>query len=105
METIAFFIENILFWGFIYVIVFMGCETPAIVFSGFGFFLVYWIFRYVARQKGETKWITLYVANMIVTVMLLVYFLTGKSYTKIMRNSLNSLTKSYPALTPYVKRC
>ena len=105
MEALVFFIEIILFWGFVYIIVFMGCETPAIVFTGFGFFLFYWIFRFILRQEGDTKYFALYAFNMFVTLLLLVYFMTGKSYTKMMRNGLNSLAKSYPAIEPYTKRC
>lgn len=105
MEILVFIIENILFWGFIYIIVFMGCETPAIIFTGFGLFLFYWLFRFVLRQEGPTKYFALYFLNMIITLMLLVYFLTGRSYQRMMRNSLNSLAKSYPGLEPYVKRC
>jgi len=105
MEILVFFIETILFWGFVYVIVFMGCETPAIVFTGFSLFLFYWIFRFVLRQEGDTKYFVLYLVNMIITLMLLLYFLTGKSYQKMMRNSLNSLANTYPVLGPYVKRC
>ena len=102
---LVFFIENILFWGFVYVIVFMGCETPAIVFSGFGLFLFYWIIRYISKQEGSDKFVWTYVLNMLVTIMLLYYFLTGASFTKSIRSSLNSFSRQFPGFEPYLKRC
>ncbi len=104
-ETLLFFVENFIFWGFVYLIVFMGCETPAIVFTGFGFFLFYWLFKFVFQQKGVNQVIWMYVANMIITVMLLYYFLTGASIPKAFRSGLNSLARRFPDVEPYVKRC
>ncbi len=104
-EALLFIIENILFWAFVYIIVFMGCDTPAIVFTGFGFFLFYWLFRFVFRQTGINKYIWLYVVNMIVTIMLLYYFMTGVSLQRSIRTGLNSLARRVPSIEPYVKRC
>ena len=83
----------------------MGCDTPAIVFTGFGFFFFYWIFKFVFRQRGMNQAIWMYVINMIFTIMLLYYFLTGASIQKSLRTGLNSLARSFPAVEPYVKRC
>lgn len=105
LTAILFLVENVFFWAFVYVIVFMGCETPAIVFSGFGLFLIYWLIRFVLRQEGDDKIIWLYVVNMIFTIMLLFYFLTGSPIQKSIRNALNSAARKYPSLDPYVKRC
>jgi hypothetical protein len=105
LSTIAFIIETVVFWAFVYLIVFMGCETPAIVFTGFGAFLFYWLFRFVAKQEGADKMIWIYVVNMIITIMLLFYFLTGSPIQKSIRNALNSAARKYPTLDPYVKRC
>jgi uncharacterized membrane protein len=104
-EALVVFVENFLFWGFVYIIVFLGCETPAIVFSGFGLFLVYWIFRFVARQQGPNQIIWIYVMNMVFTVLLLFYFITGGSISRTLRSGFNSVAKRYPTLEPYVKRC
>lgn len=104
-ETILFVIENIVFWGFVYMIVFMGCETPAIVFTGFGFFLFYWLFKFVFQQQGMARLLWMYVVNMIITIMLLYYFLTGSSVQKSIRSGLNSLARRFPTVEPYVKRC
>jgi hypothetical protein len=104
-EALIFLLENIVFWGFVYVIVFMGCDTPAIVFTGFGFFFFYWLFRFVFRKQGLDRMIWLYVVNIILTLMLLYYFFTGKSVQRTIRNGLNSLSKNYPSVEPYVKRC
>jgi hypothetical protein len=104
-EALVFLIENVIFWGFVYVIVFMGCETPAIIFTGFGFFFFYWLFRFVFRKEGMDRAIWLYVVNMIIALMLLYFFLTGKSIQKTFRNGLNSLARNYPSVEPYVKRC
>lgn len=102
---IVFIVENIVFWFFVYIIVFLGCETPQIVFGGFGFFLIYWLFRSVLKQKGFDKAIYLYVVNMVLTVLLLFYFMTGATIQKSMRNALNSAARKYPSLDPYVKSC
>ena len=105
MLTIEFLIENVIFWGFVYLIVFMGCETPAIVFSGFGFFLFYWLFKFVFQQQGVSRYIWMYVVNMIITILLLYYFMTGNSLQKSIRSGLNSLARDFPRVEPYVKRC
>lgn len=104
-ETILFFIENIVFWAFVYIIVFMGCDTPAIVFTGFGFFLFYWLFKFVFQQKGANRYIWMYVVNMIISVMLLYYFMTGKTIQKSIRSTLNSVIRNVPDVEPYLKRC
>jgi hypothetical protein len=104
-DALMFFIENFVFWGFVYVIVFLGCETPAIVFTGFGLFLFYWFFRFIFRKEGWERILWLYVVNMIVCIMLLYYFLTGTSYTKSIRSAMNSAARRYPGLEPLVKRC
>jgi hypothetical protein len=104
-EALVFFIENFIFWGFVYIIVFMGCETPAIVFSGFGLFLFYWLFRLVASKDGWERILWIHVVNMIVCIMLLFYFLTGASMQRSIRSALNSAARNVPGLEPYVKRC
>ena len=105
IDTIFFIIENIVFWFFVYLIVFMGCDTPVIVFTGFGFFLVYWLLRFVAKQHGPNQMIWLYVMNMVFTLLLLFYFITGGSISRTLRSGFNSVAKRYPGLEPYVKRC
>lgn len=102
---IGFFIENFIFWGFVYIIVIMGCETPSIVFTGFGFFLFYWIFRFIFRQPGAERFLWMYVLNMLFCILLLYYFLTGTTLNKSIRSFLNSITKQAPSLEPYLKRC
>lgn len=104
-ETLLFFIENFVFWGLVYLIVFLGCETPAIVFTAFGFFLFYWLFKFVFLQSGINRYLWMYVVNMIITILLLYYFLTGASIQKSLRSGLNSLARRFPATEPYVKRC
>jgi hypothetical protein len=106
-EALVFFIENVLFWGFVYIIVFMGCDTPAIIFTGFGVFFFYWLFRFVFRKQGVDRMIWLYVINIILTIMLIYYFFTGsaKGAQKSIRSGLNSLAKNYPSMEPYVKKC
>ena len=98
-------IETVVFWTFVYVIVFMGCETPAIVFSGFGLFLFYWLFRFVVSKEGTDKLVWIYVANLIVTILLLFYFMTGMTVQKSIRIGLNSLARRIPSIEPLVKRC
>ena len=102
---ILYFIENILFWGFVYIIVFMGCETPAVVFSGFGLFLFYWIFRFIASKEGTERILWIHAFNLFVTILLLFYFITGSTIQKGMRSVLNSASRKYPSLEPYIKRC
>jgi hypothetical protein len=104
-QWLVFFIENIVFWSFVFVIVFMGCETPAIVFTGFGLFLFYWLFRFVFRQEGAEKFMWLNAVNMVVSIFLLYYFMTGASLQKSVRGFLNSLARNRPSLEPYLKRC
>lgn len=104
-EGISLFIENIVFWGFVYIIVFLGCETPAIVFTGFSLFLVYWFFRYVSNQEGSNKFVWLHVTNMIACILLLYYFITGASFTKSLRSYMNTTIRNYPSTEPYLKRC
>lgn len=104
-DSLVVFIENVVFWGFVYIIVFLGCETPAIVFTGFGFFLFYWIIRFIARKEGWERILWLYVFNMFVCLLLLYYFITGVSYQRGIRSFLNSVARRTPALEPYVKRC
>lgn len=105
VNWLAYLIETVIFWAFVYVIVFMGCETPAIVFTGFGFFLIYWLFRFVASKQGTEMVVWLYVVNMFFTMMLLYYFMTGMSIQRSIRLGLNSLARKMPAIEPYVKRC
>lgn len=104
-QALLIFIENFVFWGFVYVIVFMGCETPAIIFSGFGLFLFYWLFRFVGQKAGWERILWIYVVNMIVCILLLYYFLTGKTLQKSIRSFMNSAARNVPGLEPYVKRC
>ncbi len=105
VDAVLFFIENFVFWGFVYVIVFLGCETPAIVFTGFGLFLFYWIFRFIFRKEGGERIIWFYVLNMFVCLMLLYYFLTGNSVQRSIRSAMNSAARRYPGIEPFVKRC
>jgi hypothetical protein len=98
-------LETVVFWTFVYVIVFMGCETPAIVFTGFGLFLFYWLFRFVASKQGTDKLVWIYVANLIVTLLLIFYFMTGMTVQKSIRIGLNSLARKIPTIEPLVKRC
>jgi hypothetical protein len=105
MNVVVFFIENILFWGFVYIIVIMGCETPSIIFTGFGFFLFYWILRAIFRQPGNDALIWIYVLNMFFCLLLLYYFITGNTLNKSIRTFLNSVSKQVPAVEPYFKRC
>ncbi len=100
-----FFIENILFWGFVYLIVFLGCETPSIVFTGFGLFLFYWIGRSLVQSKGGNFLLGLYAFNMFICILLLYYFITGNSYQKLFRNVMNSTIRRFPSAEPYLKRC
>ncbi len=104
-KTILYLIETTVFWAFVYLIVFLGCETPSIVFTGFGFFLVYWLIRLVASKEGMDRVLWLYIANMFITIMLLFYFMTGTSLQRSIRTALNSAARRYPSLDPYVKRC
>ena len=104
-EALVVFVENFLFWGFVYIIVFLGCETPAIVFSGFGLFLFYWLFRFISKKDGFERLLWIYVVNMLICLILLYYFLTGANPNKAVRSFLNSAARSMPALEPYVKRC
>ncbi len=104
-ESLIFVIENVIFWGFVYIIVFLGCETPSIVFSGFGLFLFYWIIRFITKKEGWERILWLYAFNMLVCIMLLYYFMTGVSYQKGIRSFLNSIARRNPGLEPYVKRC
>lgn len=99
------FIENTVFYGFVYVIVFMGCETPAIVFTGFGFFLFYWIAKFFFQKEGWDRVLWFYVLNMFVTVSLLFYFIMGYSINKGFRYGFNAASRKYPFLEPYLKRC
>lgn len=101
----VYFIENIVFWVFVYFIVFLGCETPAIVFTGFGFFLFYWILRFIFSKEGIEAIVWLYAFNMFITILLLYYFITGSSLQKSLRSAMNSAAKRYPQLEPYFKRC
>jgi hypothetical protein len=105
MNVVVFFIENIVFWTFVYVIVFMGCETPSIIFTGFGFFLFYWIFRFIFRQAGSDRIIWIYVLNMFFTLLLLYYFITGTTLNKSVRSFLNNISRQTPSLEPYLKKC
>jgi hypothetical protein len=105
IDWLFFLIENVLFWGFVLIIVVLGCETPAIVYSVFGLFLFYWLFRFVARQQGIEKFMWIYAVNMLLCILLLYYFMTGVSYQKSLRGFLNSAARRIPALEPYVKRC
>jgi hypothetical protein len=98
-------LETVVFWTFVYVIVFMGCETPAIVFTGFGLFLFYWLFRFVASKAGTDRLVWIYVTNLIVTVLLIFYFMTGMTVQKSIRIGLNSLARKIPTIEPLVKRC
>lgn len=102
---ILYFVDTILFWGFVYVIVFMGCDTPQIIFGGFGLFLIYWILRFIFKQEGTTKMIWLYVFNLVITIFLLFYFITGVSVQKQIRMMMNSAARKYPTLDPYVRSC
>lgn len=104
-KDILYFIETAVFWIFVYLIVFLGCETPSIVFTGFGFFLFYWIVRMLASKEGMDRVMWLYVANMLITILLLTYFMTGVSLQKVIRNGFNSAARRYPSLDPYLKRC
>ena len=104
MDLVSF-IENVVFWGFVYVIVFLGCETPSIVFSGFGFFLFYWIIRALTKKEGWERVMYLYIFNMVITLMLLYYFLTGHSYQKAFRSLMNSAGREAPGLQMFFKRC
>ena len=105
MNGFIFFIENVFFWAFVYIIVFMGCDTPAIVFTGFGFFLFYWIAKFFFQREGWDRVLWFYILNMIVTLSLLYYFITGSTYNKGLRNFFNSASRRYPVLEPYLKRC
>ena len=104
-EALILFIENFVFWLFVYIIVFMGCETPAIVFSGFGFFLIYWIIRFIGGKEGWERVLWIYALNMLICIVLLYYFITGATPNKAVRSLLNSASRSFPPLEPYVKRC
>lgn len=83
----------------------MGCETPAIVFTGFGFFLFYWIARFLFTKEGWDRILWFYVINMFVTISLLYYFITGAGVNKGLRNVFNSASRRFPVLEPYLKRC
>ena len=104
-EALIFFIENFVFWSFVYIIVFMGCETPAIIFSGFGLFLIYWIIRFLGQKEGWERVLWIYAFNMLICLVLLYYFITGSTPNKAVRSFLNSASRRFPALEPYVKRC
>lgn len=104
-DSLVVFVENVVFWGFVYIIVFLGCETPAIVFSGFGLFLFYWIIRFISKKDGVERILWLYMFNMFICIILLYYFMTGASYQKGARSFFNSVARRYPGLEPYVKRC
>ena len=104
-QALVFFFENVVFWFFVYIIVFMRCETPVIVYSGFGLFLFYWIFRFLFSKKGWELIIWMYVFNMIVTICLLYYFMTGMGPNRAVRSFLNSISRNVPSLEPYLKRC
>ncbi len=104
MNGLIFIIENVLFWIFVYIIVFMGCETPAIVFTGFGFFLFYWIARFFFMKEGWDRVLWFYVINMFVTISLLYYFITGAGVNKGLRNAFNSASRRFPVLEPYLRR-
>ena len=104
-STLLFFIENGLFWLFVYFIVAMGCETPTVVFTGFGFFLLYWVFRSASKQEGGNRLVAFYVINVVLTLLLSIYFVTGSSLQKSLRTALNSAAKRLPSLEPYVRRC
>lgn len=105
MNWLFTILETVVFWSFVYLIVFMGCETPAIVFTGFGVFLFYWLFRFVASKAGTDRLVWIYVANLIVTILLIFYFMTGMTVQKSIRIGLNSLARKIPTIEPLVKRC
>lgn len=83
----------------------MGCETPAIVFTGFGFFLFYWFIRFIVSKQGTEQMAWIYIFNLFLTMLLLFYFITGSSLQKSIRNALNSAARRYPRIEPLVKRC
>lgn len=101
----AFFIENGVFWAFVYFIVVMGCETPAIVFGGFTFFLLYWAIKSIIQKDGWDRFILVYSLNMAVCLGILYYFVTGRSPRKGIRIFLNSAARQYPSIEPLVSRC
>lgn len=105
MNSFVTIIETVFFWGFVYMIVFLGCETPAIVFTGFGLFLFYWLFRFIASKEGTDKLVWVYVANLFITILLVFYFMTGMSLQRGIRMGMNSLARSVPTLEPLLKRC
>ncbi len=100
-----FFIENIVFWAFVFTIVLFGCETPAIVFSGFSLFLFYWILRFLFQKEGWERVTWFYVINMFVCILLLYYYITGNTYQKGLRGMLNSIGRMFPRVEPYMNRC
>lgn len=101
----VFFIENGVFWAFVYFIVVMGCETPSIVFGGFTFFLLYWLIKAVVKREGWERFILIYSLNMMVSLGLLYYFITGRSPRKGIRLFLNATARQYPSIEPLVSRC
>jgi hypothetical protein len=101
----TFFIENGVFWAFVYFIVVMGCETPSIVFGGFTFFLLYWVIKSIIQKEGWDRFILVYTLNMVVCVSILYYFVTGRSPRKGIRIALNSAARQYPSIEPLVSRC
>ncbi len=101
----VFFIENGVFWAFVYFIVVMGCETPEIIFGGFTFFLFYWIIKAIVQRQGWERFILIYTLNMFVSLGLIYYFITGRSPRKGIRMFLNSVGRQYPSVEPLVSRC
>ena len=95
--SILSMIDTVIFWIFISVIVLLGCQTPAIVFTGLGIFLIYWIFRSLTSKEGSDRMIGLYVFNIFVCIFLLFFFLTGSPLRRILNSA--------KTLQPYLKRC
>ena len=104
-NPIVFFLENIVFWGFVYSIVIMGCNTPVIVFSGFSLFFIYWVLRFLYKQNGENRFVWMYVINIFFTLYLFMYYSMGFTFSGYARMMLNSVSKQFPKAEPYLKRC
>ena len=77
-------IENLVFWTVVISIAFLGRESPEIMFTLLSYIILYYMVRFLL--KGGSAIISLFSINIILLVLLFIYFTSGITPLDVLKN-------------------
>lgn len=77
-------IENLVFWTVVIAIAYLGRESPEMLFTLLSYMILYYMARWLLR--GGSAIITFFSINLILLVLLFIYFTTGATPITILQN-------------------